>query len=469
MGTLAHSKHIDLATECESESNVLQSIFTLIGALELNPQVSEVHVNLGNVLLKHNAFKEAAICYKRALEIGEKDTNTYYELEKSIISIDNCDIFLDFLKDYLAEQTALSARICFQVAQLLRKQGKYKNAIYFYIRAIENDPTFAAPYISLQFISTPPEQLDTLIACYKKVIELNPQNPLAWGNLGDIFTVKNDLLQATQCYQKSCYHQSIAANPKLAAREWKEKKQAAPDFIIAGVSKCGTSSLQIYMGHHSQILLPHKKEVDFFRKNFNRGLDWYLAHFPSITDSSDLLTGDATPTYFESVDAPRRIHDLFPDTKIIILLRNPVKRTISWHYHKVSRGAEKRSLEEAINSEIRELSKYTESDLERLDYDYKSNILGSLYVYKFKEWFKYFAKEQVLIIKSEDLYQNPQTIIEQVFQFLGIKNESISHYSKSNSGSYKPASQAVKQKLADFFKPHNAKLEAYLGRSFNWS
>ena len=97
------------------------------------------------------------------------------------------------------------------------------------------------------------------------------------------------------------------------------------------------------------------------------------------------------------------------------------------------------------------------------------NIIGSLYVYKLKVWMELFDREQFCLIKSEDLYSNPGEVMKKVFAFLGLEDNPLSEYPKINAGSYNPISDELRKTLADYFQPHNQKLEEYLDMKLDWS
>jgi hypothetical protein len=74
-----------------------------------------------------------------------------------------------------------------------------------------------------------------------------------------------------------------------------------PDFIGVGQPRTGTSWLDAVLRGH--VGLPREiKEVDFFVKNYARGLDWYKGYF---TDCNPRLpVGEICPSYLGS-DAAR--------------------------------------------------------------------------------------------------------------------------------------------------------------------
>ena len=119
------------------------------------------------------------------------------------------------------------------------------------------------------------------------------------------------------------------------------------------MGKSGTSSLHQYLSQHPQVINPYEKELHFFNKNFEAGLDWYLAQFPPLSHKKrHFLTGEATAWYLGSYEVEKRVFQLFPKIKLIAVLRNPVARAISHYNMHLRMGTEQRSLEEAMTSEM---------------------------------------------------------------------------------------------------------------------
>ena len=356
----------------------------------------------------------------------------------------------------------------YQFAKLLRARGRFTEAIAAYQKTIELDPQFKLAYIDLQYTPTVKNQLNQLIEFYRAIVARHPNITIAWGNLGDALTQQDRVAEAIDCYQKACYQRAIQTYPHLTDLNWQQKQKSGPDFIIAGASKSGTSSIYHYLDRHPQVLLSHKKEIDFYWKNFERGIDWYLAHFPSITDRADFLTGEATPNYLRFPHVARRIKQTFPQTKIILLLRNPADRAISWHYHKFNTGLTNKDLTTEIASEMERLSAISEEEITKTSFYDPDNLISSLYYYKIKPWIEILGREQFLILKSEDFYRDPAKQMSEVHQFLGLDEHTLEKYPKVNAGTYNEADSSLRKTLIEYFAPYNQKLEEYLGMEFGW-
>ncbi|MFN8451844.1 MAG: sulfotransferase [Anaerolineae bacterium] len=129
-------------------------------------------------------------------------------------------------------------------------------------------------------------------------------------------------------------------------------RRLEPQFAIIGGQKCGTTSLYAYLLQHPRVVSLFK-EVHFFDNNYYKGRRWYRAQFPLAGAPSEdaLITFDASPYYLFHPAAPQRVAALYPDMKLIALLRNPVDRAYSHYSHNRQSTAEKLSFEDAIRAE----------------------------------------------------------------------------------------------------------------------
>ena len=432
-----------------------QAIAAYLKTISLDPQHSKALINLGWTYRQLGQYDLAIASYRRAIEQLPEQS----ELET--------EAFTGY-QQALTEHPQPTVNLYYQLGKLLRSRSRFADAIAAYCKSIELDPNFKNAYIDLQYTPVAQKESAWLIEFYRQIVARHPEITIAWGNLGDALTQQDRVAEAIECYRTCSYQKAIQTYPQLAKLDWQEPKKLAPDFIIAGASKCGTSSIYYYLSRHPQVLLSHTKEIDFFVSNYQRGIDWYLAHFPSITDRPDFLTGEATPNYLRFPEVARRIKDTFPQTKIIILLRNPVDRAISWHYHKLNTGLTSENIATAIATEIERLANVSEAEITNTGFYNPDNIMSSLYIYKIKPWIELLGREQFLILKSEDFYLNPLQNMTEVFNFLDLPNCPLNNYPKVNAGSYNRIDPNLRRTLSEYFAPYNQQLEEYLGMKFDW-
>jgi hypothetical protein len=244
-----------------------------------------------------------------------------------------------------------------------------------------------------------------------------------------------------------------------------------PDFLIIGVQKGGTTSLYNYLIQHPQVAAANHKEVHFFDLNFDQGVEWYKSQFSNSTEGDRRITGEASPYYIFHPRVAERVYDLFPQIKIILLLRNPIERAISHYYYYVKIGCENLSLEAAIAAEPQRLA----GEIEKLmasqtyysyNHQHYAYLSRGIYADQLSNWLKFFPKEQMLILKSEDLYTNPAATFNTTLEFLNLPFHQLENYEKYNAGEYPPIREEMYQQLEAYFQPHNQRLAELLGTNF---
>lgn len=178
-----------------------------------------------------------------------------------------------------------------------------------------------------------------------------------------------------------------------------------PTFLVIGAMKCGTTSLYHYLAEHPEVGMSRRKETDFFLSNhgnWNRGRDWYARQFPDEPPAR----GECSPNYtkrhlFDGV--PARIEAVCPHVKLIYLVRDPIERTISHYRGSRRQGREERSFEAAV-----------------VDVEASNYVLTSRYFLQLQSYLDRFAKQDLLIVSTEELGTAPDRTLRTVYQFLGV-------------------------------------------------
>jgi len=252
-----------------------------------------------------------------------------------------------------------------------------------------------------------------------------------------------------------------------------------PNFIIIGAQKSGTTSLFAYLCQHPQLLPPFKKEVHFFdgglsphEDSFKKGKPWYYAHFPLRNRiAADQKTFEASPLYIFNPLAPQRIADLIPEVKIITLLRNPTERAISHYFHERRKGKEPLTIYEAFQEEERRLEPVIkDGDHKNRVFIHQSYKTRGLYKEQLERYFRYFSKEQILVIPSEEFFAKPDMCLKRVFEFVGVDPEyRVSNLMPRNVANNKSeVTPSVSEYLDSFFEPHNQALYEMVGVDYGW-
>ena len=253
--------------------------------------------------------------------------------------------------------------------------------------------------------------------------------------------------------------------------------RALPGFIIIGSGRGGTTGLYYTLATHPNIMRALLKEPSFFSSRYFNCSFSYKSIFPILflkkIFNQKGITGEASVDYLYYPHAPKRIAQMIPAVKIIAMLRNPINRAYSHWSLNLRKGDENLSFEDAI-----------EKEEERIAGEMKRMITDERYYswrfrrYAYKErgkyadqivaWFETFPKEQILIIKSEDYFNNSSKVLKTILDFLSLSPYEFKGVRKVFPGRYEPMYTNTRKYLIDYFKPHNEKLYKLLGISFDW-
>ena len=269
-----------------------------------------------------------------------------------------------------------------------------------------------------------------------------------------------------------------------------------PDFLVIGAAKSGTMSLFEHLREHPQVYVPPEKEVRFFDVDdrFALGPSWNAAHFRLASPGQ--VTGEATPGYLASKEAPARIADLMPAARLIALLRDPVDRAYSHYWHAMSWAGGGAPFADFVDSAVRG------GDLD------DRFVRGGRYADQLARYAEHFAREQIHVQVFERVVADAAGSFTAICRFLGVPelvppslgrvfNRSHKHRSRLLRGymeglsawrrlprplanaidrlntvdvDYPPMPPDVRARLADYFAPHNERLASEWGLDLSrWS
>lgn len=258
-----------------------------------------------------------------------------------------------------------------------------------------------------------------------------------------------------------------------------KKIMKSPDFIVVGAQKSGTTYLYNLLVQHKDILPAITKEVHYFDNNIEKGVDWYLYHFPFRFNNKEKITGESSPYYLYHPLAAERIYNFNHNIKIIIILRNPVDRALSHINMIINRYAIEFNLENICNIEKEFLiqnnltKKLVNRTIEKSSIHQNfSFIQRGIYVTQVKRYMKFFhLNENLLVLKSEDFFTDTKKQMNKIFEFLGVSlNSSNLEFDVDDfSGVYKiNNSSECKIRLQKYYKRYNEELEDLLKLKMNW-
>ncbi|KAF3699987.1 Heparan sulfate glucosamine 3-O-sulfotransferase 4 [Channa argus] len=252
-----------------------------------------------------------------------------------------------------------------------------------------------------------------------------------------------------------------------------------PQAIIIGVKKGGTRALLEALRVHPDVRAVGN-EPHFFDRNYEKGLDWYRDLMPSTLEGQ--ITMEKTPSYFVTNHAPKRIHSMARDIKLIIVVRNPVTRAISDYTQTLSKKPEIPTFE---------VLAFKNRTLGLIDASWSALRIG-IYALHLESWMQYFPLSQMHFVSGERLIVDPAGEMAKVQDFLGLKQiVTDKHFyfnktkgfpclkkpedsstprclGKSKGRTHPKIDPDVIRRLHKFYKPFNMMFYQMTGQNFEW-
>lgn len=185
-----------------------------------------------------------------------------------------------------------------------------------------------------------------------------------------------------------------------------------PTFIIAGAQRCATTSLYRMLSQHPDVRPPSlNKGIHFFdtASRFKHGMNFYRGHFPIARPGTKevKITGEGSPYYMFHPLAIPRIATSLPQTKLIILLRNPVERAFSAYKQERTRGFEQLTFSEALEAEPQRLDGeeariLADESYQSFAHQHHAYVERGKYAPQLERAFSAMGRENVLVIDADD-------------------------------------------------------------------
>ncbi|XP_060593375.1 heparan sulfate glucosamine 3-O-sulfotransferase 5-like [Ruditapes philippinarum] len=258
-------------------------------------------------------------------------------------------------------------------------------------------------------------------------------------------------------------------------------KRRLPQCIIIGARKAGTRALLTYLNIHPGIVVKGE-EMHFFDDEdyYYDSLESYRKQMPY--SYPDQITIEKTPAYFTEEEVPERIYRMNKTIKLLLIFRDPVERTIS-DYVQIAEGKKSK------NKYVASFEDHVLDSKGNINRSYRA-VKSSIYHKHLSRWLEFFSLNQIYIIESKDLVENPSVVMYDVEDFLQIEHEikPSNFYFNKTKGFYCVKTDTLQKCLADskgrqhphvqrsvisklrrFFAPHNRKLYKMVGTDFHWA
>jgi hypothetical protein len=226
-----------------------------------------------------------------------------------------------------------------------------------------------------------------------------------------------------------------------------------PDFLIIGAQKAGTTWLHRNLQMHPQIWMPKEKELHYFdekvkhksslmgrlrgerpmderwrrqvkrqlgryKERFSlKGLAWDLNYFlrsygdewyaSLFRQGQGKVVGEATPDYsILGRPAIAHVHEIMPEAKIVLMMRNPVER--AWSQALMNLRFEQ------------DAEEMTDEELDHRFRGRRSRLLSD-YLRTLENWGAHYPPENIFVGFLEDAHFYPNRLLKRLYRFLEVK------------------------------------------------
>lgn len=189
-------------------------------------------------------------------------------------------------------------------------------------------------------------------------------------------------------------------------------------LAIIGAQRSGSTFLYNVLNQHPDIKMyqPIRPESKYFLQNKSTGKQDLIDIFGKI--NNEKFIGEKCTSYIESPEIGDKILGLFPQSKLLVILRNPIDRAISNYHFSKDNGLETRTLKDAFINKEKPPNFKKNISVNPFDYINRSRYYKHLMPFKdkFGENLKVVILEQLLKEKIEP----------DIFDFLGLNHVDVS-------------------------------------------
>jgi len=287
-----------------------------------------------------------------------------------------------------------------------------------------------------------------------------------------------NLKQSTRYYRRRLVRRFVLGYTRAAT--W--IPQRFPDFMCIGAPRAATTWVHKRLSADPGIFLPKRKEVHFYDEppaavasanSAKSDLRWSESFYFDVESPAHLrwywhqyrhagskLAGDITPLYSTlSVDRIACIRRHMPELKLIYILRNPIERAWSglrksvWYQKGESYLQEKDAdwiMQQVMRPEV---------------------LMRGNYPQAIENWETVFPKEQMLYLFFDDINEDANGSLDQIFDFLGKTRAGVAQAATSsrnvNAAPEKPMPDYVKRALSEHYAEQIRSLESRFGRDLS--
>ena len=220
-----------------------------------------------------------------------------------------------------------------------------------------------------------------------------------------------------------------------------------PNFFIVGGAKCGTTNMSYYLDEHPQVFMSELNEPYYFARldipeNFKResmikDYKKYLDLFKKAKNHR--AVGEASSVYLSCPHSASEIKKTFPDSKIIISIRDPIERAHASYFSYKFMNLDKRSFTGMLD--------WHENQIKNNEFFIDNILEPGFYSKHIKRFQENFSSDKIKIIIFEEYVKSTIPTINSILAFLGI-DEKI-EFDEQPKGAYRVPKNKISKLLLE--------------------
>ena len=214
-----------------------------------------------------------------------------------------------------------------------------------------------------------------------------------------------------------------------------------PNFFIIGAPKCGTSALAQYLADHDHVFFCNPKEPFYFSDDYPELSKQheipddasYIALFSDADPAKHIAVGEGSTNYLASKTAIKRALEMSPDSKFIVMLRNPVHVAHAFHMEQIwDRNEDEKDFEAAWRLQDQRVKgdRIPEACLAPQFLQYRD---VASYADQRERFFALVPEDRRMVLFQEDLKTSPREIYVRTLTFLGLDDDRRDHFPVVNA------------------------------------
>lgn len=307
------------------------------------------------------------------------------------------------------------ATAAYRLGQLSRTRGDFDLASTWFLASLTCDPEPFHIHNELQFTRCSDALLPELMAFYDSLCRAQPDRALV-GQLKAHYLVKSGERERAIAESRRAARLELGSRAQHLAPA--DRQPTPPDFLILGVPKGGTTAVLRWLDHVPGLWCHPRKELHFFDGRYAYGADWYCAQFPCFKASANILRGEATPNYFSHPETPARVAGLMPQARLVVLLRDPLQRAVSWVQHLQRLEGLEGRVDMWLQRELQQLQVLPAEALASHPRIGTGALQDSCYDLHLQRWRRSLPKASMLLLSSDRLFADPAPELGRLLRFL---------------------------------------------------